>query len=136
MSETEKLLPCPVCGETPEGIIDATKVIGLYRITHRCKVWPPFSLEGAAPERVAALWNTRTPGWQPIESAPKDSKARLVWCPAYRNVYIVSWVVPLDDYVKPLPEKGFWAHFGAGMTRLNERPTMWQPLPPAPQGEG
>ncbi len=74
-------------------------------------------------------------GWQPIETAPKDNKARLVWCPAWRNTYIVSWVVPLDDKAKPNPDAGHWSHFGGGYRPLTEAPTHWMPLPPAPKGE-
>lgn len=70
--------------------------------------------------------------WRPIAEAPKTSQSRLVWCPAYRNTYVVSWMVPLGDDAKPRPEDGFWSHFGAGGSRLSERPTHWQPLPPPP----
>jgi hypothetical protein len=34
--------------------------MGVFRIIHRCKVIPPFSLEGSTPELVAEKWNTRT----------------------------------------------------------------------------
>lgn len=66
--------------------------------------------------------------WQPIETAPKDSKSRLVWCPVYRNTYIVSWIVPFGEK----PEGGYWAHFGPSV-ELRERPTHWMPLPEPPQ---
>lgn len=53
------LRPCPWCGEEPADIVDATKILGVHRIVHRCKVLPPFSLEAATPEQVAAIWNHR-----------------------------------------------------------------------------
>ena len=71
-------------------------------------------------------------GWQDISTAPLTSKARLVWCPAYRNMYIVSWIVPLDDRAQPDPDNGFWSHFGGGGRPLNEVPTHWMPLPADP----
>lgn len=52
---------CPFCGETPSEIVDATKILGVYRVVHRCKVIPPFVLEAATPEKVAAAWNRRAP---------------------------------------------------------------------------
>lgn len=60
-------------------------------------------------------------GWQPIETAPKDSRSRLVWCPARENIYVVCW----DNY-----EKSWW-HSGDG-GRLLDEPTHWMPLPAAP----
>jgi hypothetical protein len=56
---SEELKPCPFCGEVPPQIVDATRIVGVWRIVHRCKVIPPFSLEGSTPESVAAKWNTR-----------------------------------------------------------------------------
>lgn len=70
--------------------------------------------------------------WQPIDTYPKDNRARLVWCPAWRNIYIVTWVVPWGDDNKPDPAQGFFSHFGAGGSRLNERPTHWADLPAPP----
>jgi Lar family restriction alleviation protein len=55
------LKPCPFCGETPKEIVDATKIMGVYRIVHRCKVIPPFALDAATPEKVAENWNWRAP---------------------------------------------------------------------------
>lgn len=72
--------------------------------------------------------------WQPIETSPLTNSARLVWCPAYRNTYIVTWVVPLDEEARPDPGKGFWQHFGPG-DHLGERPTHWQPLPATPESD-
>ena len=71
--------------------------------------------------------------WQPIETAQKSSKSRLVWCPAYQNTYVVSWVIPLDELGFPDATNGFWCHFGNGSRRLNEQPTHWMPLPEPPE---
>ena len=58
------LLPCPFCGETPKEIVDATRILGVYRIVHRCAVIPAFVLEAATPEKVAENWNRRAPAPQ------------------------------------------------------------------------
>lgn len=54
-----ELKPCPFCGDTPKEIVDATRVLGVHRIVHRCAVIPPFLLEAGTPEAVAAQWNRR-----------------------------------------------------------------------------
>lgn len=63
-------------------------------------------------------------GWQPIETAPKTSKAILVWCPGNLCQYMVTW----DGY-EPNCRWVIWGGFGAS---LHESPTHWHPLPPAP----
>jgi hypothetical protein len=61
-------------------------------------------------------------GWQPIETAPKTSQSRLVWCPENRCTFAVTW-----DKVRVT-----WRHFGGG-DALVEAPTHWMPIPPAPE---
>lgn len=68
----------------------------------------------------AALTAAKAGGWLPIETAPKDSTARLVWCPERQNIYAVTW----------LPKVG-WVIFGG--RALSELPTKWQPLPNPPK---
>lgn len=63
--------------------------------------------------------------WMPIETAPKDSKSRLVWCPERKNQYLVYWNKDEEN----------WWHFGSS-GRLNEEPTHWQPLPKPPAEQG
>jgi hypothetical protein len=58
--------------------------------------------------------------WQPIETAPKSSKAILVHCGDRRNTYAVTWFRLYEG----------WAIFGGGA--LNEKPTHWMPLPAPP----
>jgi hypothetical protein len=61
------------------------------------------------------------PPWQLIESAPKTSRSRLVWCPELQNTYLVYWVY------------NGWHHFGGMFEPLDETPTHWMPLPAPPE---
>ena len=61
-----ELLPCPFCGGTDIAITDATRVLGVFRLIHRCQVMGPLQTERAKTEAVAAVWNTRAlPAVQP-----------------------------------------------------------------------
>lgn len=62
--------------------------------------------------------------WQPIETEPKDSKARLVFCPENKCIFCVSFDA----------RDGTWLYFGGGGTLFYE-PTHWMPLPGAPNIE-
>ena len=56
----ETLLPCPFCGKQPEGPIDATRVLGLWRIVHRgCDVLQNFAVERSCKQAAIAAWNRR-----------------------------------------------------------------------------
>ncbi len=71
--------------------------------------------------------------WKSIETAPKDARACLVFCPVYRNIYVVTWVVPLGNGGERCVEDGFWAHFANGSSPLRETPSHWMPLPEPPK---
>lgn len=69
--------------------------------------------------------------WRPIETAPKTSKAILVYCSERMNTYVVSWG-QLGGF---LGNKG-WRHFGGNSDLSYEEPTYWMPLPnPPKEGE-
>jgi len=57
--------------------------------------------------------------WQPIETAPRDKKAVLVYCPDIKCIFCVY----LED--------GLWFIFG-NRGILQPKPTHWMPLPEAP----
>lgn len=60
--------------------------------------------------------------WQPIATAPKDSRARLVWCPERQNIYAATWL-----------QGHGWQIFGGRL--LGEAPSHWMELPPPPRCE-
>ena len=53
------LLPCPWCGETKIEPLDATRILGMWNIIHRCPVIGPFKIELSTREAVISIWNTR-----------------------------------------------------------------------------
>ena len=64
------------------------------------------------------------PTWEPIETARKDNKAILVWCPENKCQYMVVW----------RKSTGTWVIFGGG-NALRETPTHWRDLPFNPKDE-
>lgn len=66
--------------------------------------------------------------WQPIETAPKDRKAILVYCSERKNTYTAIW-----GKVGGFWNEDGWAHFGGNNNGMYEKPTHWMPLPPPPK---
>lgn len=64
--------------------------------------------------------------WQPIETAPKDGTACLVFCPAQQNVCFERQDICLVSW---FGER--WGYFIHGGT-LRQTPTHWMPPHPAP----
>ncbi len=60
--------------------------------------------------------------WQPIETAPKDRKAVLLYVPENRCVYSAIWVA----------HRGWWEIFGGDWRDHLQRASHWMPLPPSP----
>jgi len=58
MTDAPKLKPCPFCGGDAE-VTDTTKVLGVWRLIHRCKAIGPISLERYNEETLTNAWNTR-----------------------------------------------------------------------------
>ena len=65
--------------------------------------------------------------WLPIETAPRDSKSRLVWVPENACMFCVTWSDWDGDERKP-----GWMIFGGGWREYLQRATMWAPLPERP----
>lgn len=57
---TEALKPCPFCGSAPEGPVDATRILGVWRIIHQgCCTLPNISIERYERDDLIAAWNRR-----------------------------------------------------------------------------
>lgn len=68
--------------------------------------------------------------WRPIDTAPKDSRSRLVFCPSNLCVFLVCWGTHFGD--KPEDDEPSWMIFGGNNTPLYTKPTHWMPLPEPP----
>lgn len=76
--------------------------------------------------------NNNTLDWRPIETAPKDGSAVLVWPPTWRGVISVArWDT---DYRTRGPGNPYWRRIDAHavMDSRNNPPTHWAPLPAGP----
>ena len=58
MTDLTALLPCPFCGGEAK-LVDATRILGVWRLTHRCPAMGPLTYEALSAESVAEAWNTR-----------------------------------------------------------------------------
>lgn len=88
-------------------------------IRKACEDWADESEKGA-------------PGWQPIETAPKDGIAILVHIPGDRRpVQEAWWALSYEG------GPGYWSTpfgpNGRGYIILADSPTHWMPLPPPPE---
>lgn len=68
----------------------------------------------------------RGTGWQPIETAPKTIKSRLVWCPENKCTFCVTW--------NQLSNR--WEVFGGSYRTFLDRVTHWMPMPYPPKEDG
>ena len=97
-----------------------------------CVIWSPdCSADHAAKVAIAAIrasgWAV-VPGWQPIETAPTDETALILW--PYTHSEIFAGTGPQEVVV------GFWSE-NYGWYNPEERktfePTHWMSLPAAPE---
>jgi hypothetical protein len=77
--------------------------------------------------RTAELEGAMADAWQPIETAPRTSKAILLWVPEVQCAFAVTW----HDRKPGFWPEG-WAIFGGDWRDHLQRATHWMPLPPAP----
>ena len=67
--------------------------------------------------------------WQPIETAPKDTKLLLWWVPVDGNKYAESAVIGTVSYHEP----GTWWDGQRGEYQTLSHIRYWMPLPPPPE---
>ena len=90
-------------------------------------------------ERYASLfevWQARasqdkSADWQPIETAPKDGTAVLVWNKGC-GCWVASYRLPMRG--EPQNESHYVHEWRDGGGRWAS-PTKWMPLPPTPKGQ-
>jgi hypothetical protein len=68
--------------------------------------------------------------WQPIETAPKNGGAILVWVASIERVFCAVWRED-EEY----PWSGGWAIFGGDHRQFLRKATHWMPLPEPPEPE-
>ena len=93
---------------------------------HYCRGFGENSCESVDAGKAAceADWQRRIAaclepvGWQPIDTAPKDGVAVLLWCPERKNTHKCYW------------RDGAWQR---NNDTLIEEPTHWMPLPDPPK---
>jgi len=60
MTDTTKapeLKPCPICGKPPGEPVDATRILGSWRIVHRGCLIPNFAIERCTLHDAVSAWN-------------------------------------------------------------------------------
>lgn len=74
--------PCPFCGGDGVSVTDATRILGVWNLIHRCPVVGAISLQGDSREKVVATWNTRallaSHGAQAERIASLEAGVRLI----------------------------------------------------------
>lgn len=136
------LLPCPWCGETKIEPVDATRILGMWNIIHRCPVIGPFKIELSTREDVISIWNTRAlpsatqaGGWMPPDIDAIENGGKR-WHGEDHRVVSVRWEPYKPDGQRQMKAKGRWQEqVGSGdywRWQNCERPAF-APLPPAPE---
>lgn len=68
--------------------------------------------------------------WQPIETAPKDGRARLLWVPERQSTFCATWRAESDPIGEYVPAG--WVIFGGDWRAFLQSASHWMPLPDAP----
>jgi len=93
--------------------------------SHEYDVFSADQMRKYALEAIQASATSAPAEWQDIETAPKTSKAILIYCAERENIYTVTWVRNEE-----FPWSGKWRHVAGDF--LTAVATHWQPLPPPP----
>lgn len=115
----EEVLPCPFCNSTNLNIIK-----GIHRKPVACNdcLGNSPSLENWNRSATAPS-GAKVPGWQPIETAPKNG-AGLIARSGYKydnEAFYCIWDIKEEHFVKPEYDSDRWCD-----------PVHWMPLPAAP----
>lgn len=123
---SEELKPCPFCGGTAIHATEGSTFRWVKMVCRECEASSGEVSTRTATANVDA-WNTRTPSWQPIETAPKDGEC-LLWVETDNG----GEVMKLER-----DSEGRWIYEGeptyCASFYLN--PTHWMPLPKPPKEE-
>jgi len=74
-------------------------------------------------------------GWQPIETAPGDGTAFMVWADGYEWPEVIRWYPYDEETAKDIGEEGYFSYAEELMHDAlvwEHEVTHWMPLPPAP----
>lgn len=122
MADEVKLLPCPFCGASEAFVTTVDQKSDdrtFYRVRcDNCEAMS-FGCYQLSPRGAIEEWNTRPPGWRPIETAPDED---VVLATDGRNRFLWSKAecTQLNEWIRSI-----------GATEHGE-PTHWMPLPAPP----
>lgn len=97
MNETE-LKPCPICGNTPDDPIDATRILGVWRIVHRGCLDPNFAVERSTKDSAIAAWNARADLSDALVAAAYQDAANL-----HQSLWRETSAYKTDQIIKRTP---------------------------------
>lgn len=123
----EELKSCPFCGDNSAHFtyVELPEPHGVR--CPRCRA----SIGEHDSKRDAAIhWNTRSPAWRSIESAPSDISWVLLW-----NGQEVCVGYYTDDPHEQGWVNGLYAEHCQNVDDYQPQPTHWMPLPLPPEEE-
>ena len=111
-----ELKPCPFCGGEASHIGEYVNCENKQCCLYICYA-------------SVTQWNTRTPQWQPIETAPKDCTHIDIFCRAYGRLTDCHYALDTwwrNTYTSEIN--------GDQLERLDDiEPTHWMPVPTPPK---
>lgn len=125
MADKVGMLPCPFCGH-PE--------VDVYDDSVWCKECNAATVVGSAQvEDSIAAWNSRAPGWMPIETAP-IKQVVLVCGGDLREVEMAQcdpgrYTPWSESHHVPPPIASWYLRTSRGSGKIWPAPTHWMPLP-------